>query len=89
MNIARDEIARAHRLAPEIVPEHPSTDKVSYIIGIRPSRKGGFRLDSERKGNRVILSAYGFGGGGYAFSYGIADALVKMVETVERENVIL
>ncbi|KAK4866137.1 hypothetical protein LT330_008877 [Penicillium expansum] len=89
MNIARDEIARAHRLAPKIVPEHPAADKVSYIIGIRPSRKGGFRLDSERKGSRVVLSAYGFGGGGYAFSYGIADALVKMVERAERENVIL
>ncbi|KAJ5123811.1 D-amino-acid oxidase [Penicillium bovifimosum] len=88
MEIARDEIARAHRLAPEIVPEHPAPDTVSHIIGIRPSRKGGFRLDSERKGSRVILSAYGFGGGGYAFSYGIADALVKMVETAERENVV-
>ncbi|KAJ5963010.1 hypothetical protein N7501_007951 [Penicillium viridicatum] len=88
MDIARDEIARAHRLAPEIVPEQPAADKVGYIIGIRPSRKGGFRLESERKGNRVVLSAYGFGGGGYAFSYGIADALVKMVERAERENVI-
>lgn len=88
MDIARDEIARAHRLAPEIVPEQPAADKVSYIIGIRSSRKGGFRLESERKGNRVVLSAYGFGGGGYAFSYGIADALVKMVERAERENVI-
>ncbi|KGO73971.1 D-amino-acid oxidase [Penicillium italicum] len=89
MDIARDEIARAHRLTPEIVPKHPAADKVSYIIGIRPSRKGGFRLDSERKSSRVVLSAYGFGGGGYAFSYGIADALVKMVEKAERENVIL
>jgi D-amino-acid oxidase len=89
MDIAQDEIARAHRLAPEVVPEHPNADTVSHIIGIRPSRKGGFRLDSERKGNRVILSAYGFGGGGYAFSYGIADAMVKMVENAERENVIV
>ncbi|KAJ6141733.1 hypothetical protein N7497_010832 [Penicillium chrysogenum] len=89
MDIARDEIARAHQLAPEIVPEHPAADKVSYIIGIRPSRKGGFRLDLERKGHRVVLSAYGFGGGGYSFSYGIADAVVRMVERVERENVIL
>ncbi|KAJ5463860.1 hypothetical protein N7475_006995 [Penicillium sp. IBT 31633x] len=89
LEIARDEIARAHRLAPGIVPEHPLADTVSHIIGIRPSRKGGFRLDSERKGSRVILSAYGFGGGGYAFSYGVADALVKMVETAERENVIV
>ncbi|KAJ5569510.1 uncharacterized protein N7459_008940 [Penicillium hispanicum] len=89
LDIARDEIARAHRLAPSIVPEHPSDDVVSHIIGIRPSRKGGFRLDSEQREHRTILSAYGFGGGGYAFSYGIADALVKMVEQTERENIIV
>lgn len=89
LNIARDEIARAHRLAPDIVPEHPAESAVSHIIGIRPSRKGGFRLDSEKKGLRTILSAYGFGGGGYAFSYGIADALVKMVEQTEREHLIV
>lgn len=88
MDIARDEIARAHRLAPEVVPDKPAEDALSYIIGIRPSRKGGYRLDSEPVANRTILSAYGFGGGGYAFSYGIADALVKMVERTERENVI-
>lgn len=88
MDIARDEIARAHRLAPEIVPESPPEETLSHIIGIRPSRKGGFRLDSEQVGSRTLVSAYGFGGGGYAFSYGVADAVVKMVERSERENVI-
>ncbi|KAL4948146.1 hypothetical protein BDW69DRAFT_98190 [Aspergillus filifer] len=89
MDIVRDEIARAHRLAPEIVPADPPADSLSYIVGIRPSREGGFRLDSETIGDRVILSAYGFGGGGYAFSYGVADALKAMVEKAERENIIL
>lgn len=89
LDIAQDEIARAHRLAPDIVPEHPGADAVSHIVGIRPSRKGGFRLDSERRGGRVVVSAYGFGGGGYAFSYGIADAVVKMVEKAERDSVIV
>ncbi|KAJ5215377.1 uncharacterized protein N7498_001784 [Penicillium cinerascens] len=67
LDIARDEIARAHRLAPDIVPEHPADDV----------------------GCRTLLSAYGFGGGGYAFSYGVADALLKMVEQAERRNVIV
>lgn len=87
--IARDEIARAHRLAPHIIPATPAPDSVRHIVGIRSSRKGGFRLDSEQQGSRTVLSAYGFGGGGYAFSYGIADALVKMVEQSERHNVIV
>ncbi|KAL5343557.1 hypothetical protein BJX70DRAFT_114750 [Aspergillus crustosus] len=89
MDIARDEIARAHRLAPDIVPADPPRETLSYIVAFRPSREGGFRLDSEKIGDRAVLSAYGFGGGGYAFSYGIADALVKMVEKAEREAVIL
>lgn len=88
MEISKDEIARAHRLAPEIVPADPPEESLSYIIGIRPSREGGFRLDSEKIGDRTVLSAYGFGGGGYAFSYGIADALVMMVEKVERDHII-
>ncbi|KAI9373032.1 hypothetical protein BJX61DRAFT_409420 [Aspergillus egyptiacus] len=89
MEIVRDEIARAHRLAPEIVPENPPEESISYIVGIRPSREGGFRLDCEHVDGRVILSAYGFGGGGYAFSYGVANALLNMVETTERDNIIL
>lgn len=90
MDIAKDEIARAHRLAPEVVPANPPEEALSYLVGIRPGRKGGFRLDSQRiKGGRTVLSAYGFGGGGYSFSYGIADALVKMVEDIERQNVIV
>ncbi|RHZ53121.1 FAD-dependent oxidoreductase [Aspergillus thermomutatus] len=89
MDVVRDEIARAHRLAPEVVPTNPPEESLSYIIGIRPSRQGGFRLDSEQLGQQTILSAYGFGGGGYAFSYGVAEWLVKTVEKSERENVIL
>lgn len=89
LDIARDEITRAHRLAPDVVPEQPADEDISHIIGIRPSRRGGFRLDSEKQGDRTVISAYGFGGGGYAFSYGIADAVGKMVENVERENVIV
>ena len=88
MDIFRDEIARAHRLAPDIVPEDLPEGSLSHIIGIRPSRQGGFRLDSEQIGSRTVLSAYGFGGGGYAFSYGVADALVKMVEEAERKHVV-
>lgn len=88
MDIARDEIARAHRLAPEVVPASPPEDSLSYIVGIRPSRDGGFRLESQNIRDRIVLSAYGFGGAGYAFSYGVADALAGMVEKAEYDNVL-
>lgn len=86
--IARDEIARAHRLAPDVVPENPPPDTLSYIVGIRPSRDGGFRLDSQEIGQRMVVSAYGFGGGGYAFSYGVADAVLQMVQDAEKRAVV-
>lgn len=89
MDVARDEIRRAHILAPDVVPAEPAEEDLSYIVGIRPAREGGFRLDSQKVGNRVVLSAYGFAGGGYAFSYGIGDALVKMVQQAEFDNVIV
>lgn len=89
MDVVRDEIRRAHNLVPDLVPAEPAEEDISYIIGIRPAREGGFRLDSQKIGNRIVLSAYGFAGGGYAFSYGIGDALVKMVQQAEFDNVIL
>ncbi|KAH8703120.1 FAD dependent oxidoreductase superfamily [Talaromyces proteolyticus] len=88
LEVARDEIRRAHILAPEVVPAEPAESDISYVIGIRPGREGGFRLDSQKIGNRTVLSAYGFAGGGYAFSYGVADALYKMVEQAEFDYVI-
>jgi hypothetical protein len=88
MDIARDEIRRAHRLAPEIVPADPPESDLSYIVGIKPSRKGGFRLDSQKIGDRLVLSAYGFGGGGYAFSYGVGHHLLRWVEQAEFDHVV-
>lgn len=88
MEIAKDEIFRAHRLAPEVVPAEPAEESLSYIIGIRPSREGGFRLESQAVESRVVISAYGFGGGGYSFAYGVADVITKMVEEAEFRNVL-
>jgi glycine/D-amino acid oxidase-like deaminating enzyme len=86
--IARDEIRRAHCLAPNVVPPNPPESDLTYIVGIRPNRKDGFRLESQSIGHRTILSAYGFGGGGYAFSYGVADQLLEMVQKAEFEYVV-
>ena len=70
------------------MPPNPPESDLTYIVGIRPNRKDGFRLDSQSIGHRKILSAYGFGGGGYAFSYGVADQLLEMVQKAEFEYVV-
>ncbi|CUM68105.1 uncharacterized protein PRCAT00005822001 [Priceomyces carsonii] len=82
--IVEDELRRANKLAPDVVSEDP--DIAGYIVGIRPARKGGFRLEKEKvKENKFILHAYGFNGGGYSFSYGAAQVLERMVEDLEQE----
>jgi D-amino-acid oxidase len=84
MEIAQDEIRRAHKLAPEVVSEAP--DIAGYVVGIRPARKGGFRLEKEQVAkNKYIIHAYGFNGGGYAFSYGAAYMVGTLVEEIEKE----
>ncbi|KAJ9131019.1 D-amino-acid oxidase [Pleurostoma richardsiae] len=87
MKIAAEEIARTHALVPEVVPAKPREADLEYIVGIRPQREGGFRIARQDLGERVVISAYGFGGNGFAFSYGVADTVVKMVEQVELERV--
>lgn len=49
---------------------------VTDIVGFRPGRKGGIRV--EREGD--IIHAYGVEGAGYIFSFGIAAAVKELVE---------
>lgn len=46
------------------------------IVGFRPARKGGLRV--EREGN--IIHAYGAGGLGYVYSWGVANQVLGLVE---------
>lgn len=45
------------------------------IVGFRPARKGGVRV--EREGN--IIHAYGAGGLGYVYSWGMANQVLGLV----------
>ncbi|KAJ5627331.1 FAD dependent oxidoreductase superfamily [Penicillium herquei] len=87
---AADEMRRTNLLAPHVVSKNP--DIVASIIGIRPGREGGYRLEHEtRQGskNKVhVLHAYGHGHNGYSMSYGTADALVAMVSDLHWKSAI-
>ncbi|KAF7544309.1 hypothetical protein G7Z17_g10055 [Cylindrodendrum hubeiense] len=50
-------------------------DVVKDIVGFRPSRKGGIRV--EREGN--IVHAYGLSGLGYLYAFGIAEKVRDLV----------
>ncbi|KAF1830180.1 putative FAD dependent oxidoreductase [Decorospora gaudefroyi] len=48
------------------------------IVGFRPARKGGLRVQRERD----VVHAYGVGGLGYLFAFGIAEEVRRLVDGV-------
>jgi glycine/D-amino acid oxidase-like deaminating enzyme len=56
------------------------------IVGRRPTRKGGLRLEAEqvsipgKKDSRVVVHAYGLGGRGFELSWGVAERVLQLVE---------
>jgi D-amino-acid oxidase len=49
---------------------------VTDIVGFRPGRKGGFKV--EREGN--VVHAYGVEGAGYIYSFGVAERVRQLIE---------
>lgn len=54
----------------------PRTDVDRDIVGFRPYRDGGIRV--EREGD--VIHAYGAGGLGYLYAFGIADKICKLAQ---------
>ncbi|KAF2716141.1 nucleotide-binding domain-containing protein [Polychaeton citri CBS 116435] len=84
-----DEIRRVNLLAPQVISKTP--DVAANLVGIRPGREGGYRLEHERQHARSgdlkhIIHAYGHGHNGYSVSLGTADAIVRSVDDIEWEE---
>ncbi|GAB1739247.1 hypothetical protein NU219Hw_g3995t1 [Hortaea werneckii] len=52
---------------------------ISVQCGLRPSRHGGARVESEKVGDLNVVHAYGHAGAGYQNSVGSARLVVKLV----------
>ncbi|GAB7352873.1 hypothetical protein MBLNU459_g3470t1 [Dothideomycetes sp. NU459] len=75
---AEDIKKRCCALAPELGA--PDELKVIYhAVGLRPSRKGGARIEKERIGGKVVIHNYGAGGAGYQASWGMAKDAVDLL----------
>jgi glycine/D-amino acid oxidase-like deaminating enzyme len=56
-----------------IPPVHVSEDRViRTVVGLRPHRPSGFRVEREQLGDTVVVHNYGHGGGGITLSWGTA-----------------
>ncbi|KAK4950087.1 hypothetical protein LTR10_011064 [Elasticomyces elasticus] len=53
-------------------------DVLKDIVGFRPGRETGYRLEREGK----VVHAYGFAGTGYRYSFGAAEEVVELVGEV-------
>jgi glycine/D-amino acid oxidase-like deaminating enzyme len=63
--------------ARRLVPVRVSEDRViRTVVGLRPFRPSGFRLDVEKTADRTIVHNYGHGGGGITLSWGTSELAV-------------
>ena len=66
--------------------------KDAYLIGIRPHREGGVRLELEqepiasRSGPKFLIHNYGHGGAGITLSFGCASVVADHVRTLLRAS---
>jgi D-amino-acid oxidase len=60
-----------------LVPVRVSEDRViRTVVGLRPFRPSGFRLEVEKMGDKSVVHNYGHGGGGITLSWGTSELAV-------------
>ncbi|OAT11441.1 FAD dependent oxidoreductase superfamily protein [Blastomyces gilchristii SLH14081] len=75
-------LQNAANLYPAILNKDGQFEVVRDVVGRRPAREGGMRLELETlpAGNRKVVHAYGLAGRGVELSWGVADEVLKMVQ---------
>lgn len=71
------------------VKVHPRRE-IRTVVGLRPFRPSGFRLEAERLDDKLLVHDYGHGGGGVSLSWGTAHLAVEMArETSHRTAAVI
>lgn len=74
-------------LAPELLSGEGEFEVLNVLVGLRPSREGGARVEREvveGEGRRWrVVHAYGHSGAGYQNSVGVARKVVRLVGEFE------
>ena len=74
-------------LAPELLGVDGEFEVLKVQVGLRPSREGGARVESEVVDGRWrVLHAYGHSGAGYQNSVGVARKLLRMLGDSEEDK---
>ena len=51
---------------------------IREVVGLRPYRPGGFVVEAQRLGNKLLVHNYGHGGGGVTLSWGTASLAIDL-----------
>ncbi|KAL2173994.1 FAD dependent oxidoreductase-like protein [Thermothelomyces heterothallicus CBS 202.75] len=80
--IHQDLFRRAHENLPEHFPSASPADYdiVQDLVGIRPLRPAGVRVEKVEAGGQKVVHAYGTTIGGYIHSFGLAKEVARLVE---------
>jgi len=74
---------RAVEICPELVKPGQGAEGlgvIRHVVGLRPLRVGGVRLEKEVIDGVKVVHNYGAGGFGYQASYGMATYAVRLVD---------
>lgn len=78
--LAEKMLTWAKTLYPGVFPPDHEFEIIKHNVGLRPSRKGGVRIESEAVGERLYVHGYGIGGWGYQASWGIGLKMRALLE---------
>ena len=88
MRVGRSVRPRAYRRLSRVLVEERRI--IRQVVGLRPFRRSGFRLEAEALGDKVLIHNYGHGGGGVSLSWGTGQlALERALETPHRQAAVL
>ncbi|KAK3945401.1 FAD dependent oxidoreductase [Diplogelasinospora grovesii] len=66
---------------PPILGESGKLTPIRDIVGRRPTRRGGPRIEGEMSASGFVMHVYGFGGRGYELSWGAAERALEGVQS--------
>ena len=59
-------------------PVRVNDRELRTIVGLRPFRASGFRVGSERRGDKLLVHNYGHGGAGVTLSWGTSELATRL-----------
>lgn len=81
---------KANEELPEYFPsgDHRDYEVVGDLVGVRPLRVGGVRVEKEVVEGMKVVHAYGTTIGGYIFSFGLAREVARLVDEFAFEGAV-